>query len=113
MKYVLKKHEAGEVHSHAPWRCPSPASLAGAQSPLTACNFPEQAEGDVTLPDLPHACDVFAQPWQNKDWLVSIPGPNARRFGHASTEKLRTFQKTSCKAAECSRRFAFPVGTNA
>jgi hypothetical protein len=53
----------------------------------TACKFPEQAVGDITLPDLPHGVKVFVQPWQKKDWLVSIPGPIAQCFAKRESQK--------------------------
>jgi hypothetical protein len=44
-----------------------------------------QAEGDITLPDLPHGVKVFVQQWQKKDWLVSIRGPGVQcLFGDKS-----------------------------
>ncbi len=49
---IAAQHEAGEGHSHAPRRCPSPASLAGRcrHKPLaiSPCK-----RGDITLPDIP------------------------------------------------------------
>jgi hypothetical protein len=53
-----------------------------------------QAEGDVTLPDLPHGTKVFVQPWQKKDWLVSIRGPRVQcLFGDESEIVVDVWKK--------------------
>ena len=76
----MKKNEAGEVHSHAPWAL-LPTRLARWRSAAaTVCNFPEQTEHDIALPDLPHAREVFVEPWQKKVALVSIHGLPAQCF---------------------------------
>src|SRR4030095_9193416 len=47
-----RQHEAGEGHSHAPGRCPSPASLAGAVA-SSRLHFPMQARATSHSPTSP------------------------------------------------------------
>src|SRR5258707_9847948 len=51
---MIKKHEAGEGHSHAPRRYPSPASLAGAPSLTHRLPGPHASGGGHHTPNIPH-----------------------------------------------------------
>ena len=59
-----RKHEAGEGHSHAPRALPLTRLARWRWSPPAACQFPKQAEGDITLPDPPRP-QSFPKEWQN------------------------------------------------
>ena len=96
------KPEAGEGHSHAPGRYPSPASLAGAGRLNPVAKSPRQAEGDITLPDPPHP-QGSPKEWQNiasrVEFLV-CPHENGSAKAHASTTATRV-QKQRHKIAGC------------
>ena len=60
-----RHRKAGEGHSHAPGRCPSPASLAGAVAVKAACKSPCKRRRHHTPRHPPHA-QGFAKQWQKK-----------------------------------------------
>ena len=65
-------YEAGEGHSHAPRRCPSPASLAGAGRYQPPARAPRKRRSTIALPDPPRR-QGFPKQWQNKAQLEFSP----------------------------------------
>jgi hypothetical protein len=97
---AVTEDEAGEGHSHAPRRYPSPASLAGGSvaSPPPA-KSPRRRER-TPHPQHPPRRQRFPKQWQNKASPGIFPGPNngkkklalkssSKRYAHRARRRRR------------------------
>jgi hypothetical protein len=74
-KDALEQHEAGEGQTHAPWALPLTRLARWRCRTDPRAKSPMQAEGDITLPDIPHDARLS----QNNGEMVpesNFPPPN-------------------------------------